>query len=503
MEEKNKSKSKNNPKKSTSSKKRISPKKIHKKEDLKSNDSNNYNYNFFNFDENNNKNEQEKVIDANILLEKLKEEEEYTKIMLYKLNGRKKKNRDFVKEMEQEKNIRERYNTKKNLMEKKKADEYNRMVKVIKDPINIKRTNKIENKLNNNLEKHKNDKINNLVFNKELNLHEDNIKNVDNEKFKKEAEKKYIQLQNENKMKIKERQKKEQQRKKHLLKMQKDNEKFQLLIKNDFKMSKDDTNINNNKNNLLFKEEKNIEGTNMSPDIINNNEEKSKINKNYKRAKSLIKSKIELGICQLPRVNENLNFGAHEELNDILKNEQDKQKKLEKLLIFKKKYKYFDISSYIQTGKMSDIHKAKVVRIKHEDIVLLNLNPNFNLNFEIGKNNESDIIVYRNYLQSCKYNNNEHIQAYLLLAKNDIEVWTMVNERDEYNRNGLMYLLIHNNINMIKLTLLSGVTLDDKKDIFGRNLIHYCCTDIVDNEMLHIQLNINWPVKKELKILII
>ena len=70
--------------------------------------------------------------------------------------------------MEQEKNIRERYNTKKNLMEKKKADEYNRMVKVIKDPINIKRTNKIENKLNNNLEKHKNDKNNNLVFNKEL-----------------------------------------------------------------------------------------------------------------------------------------------------------------------------------------------------------------------------------------------------------------------------------------------------------------------------------------------
>ena len=200
MEEKNKNKSLNNPKKSNSHKKRLSPKKIYKKEELNQNDSNNYN--FFNFDENNNinKNEQEKVIDANILLQKLKEEEEDTKIMLYKLNGRKKKNRDFVKEMEQEKKIRERYNTKKNLMEKKKADEYNRMVQVIKSPINIKRTNKIEKKLNNNLEKHKNDKMNNIDFKKQLNLqlssYEDNIRNVDNGKFKKEAENKKINIYN-------------------------------------------------------------------------------------------------------------------------------------------------------------------------------------------------------------------------------------------------------------------------------------------------------------------
>ena len=154
------------------------------------------------------------------------------------------------------------------------------------------------------------------------------------------------------------------------------------------------------------------------------------------------------------------------------------------LLIFTKKYKYFDISSYIQTGKMSEIYNAKILRIKHEDICLLNDNPSNNFNFEIGNHSEKDIIIFRNYLQACKYNNNEHIQAYLLQATNDLEVWTMVNERDEYNRNGLMYLLIHNNINMIKLTLLSGVSLDDKEDIFGRNLIHYCCTNIVDHECL-------------------
>ncbi len=464
-------------------------KKLEKKDKNKIKDKNNENkknssiiednYNFFNYDKTNKK-ENDKVINADVLIKELKKEEEDTKILLCQLNQRKQKNRDFIKEMEKEKIIKERYNTKKNLMEKKREDEYNRMVKVIENPKNIKRANKIEKKLNNGLEeyKNKNDTINDLYLKNYIYI--DNIKNVDNNKLKKEAEKKYIILQKENKMKIKERQIKDKQRKKQLLKLQKDNEKFQELIKNNFKMSKDDININNNNN--LFKEEKNIEGTNLSPDLLINEQ-----NDNNKRAKSSTKLRIESGICQLPRVNENLNFTAHEELSNILKNyEMDKKKKLEKLIIFKKKYKYFDISSYIHTGKMSDIHKAKIVRIKHEDVDLLNDNPNFNLNFEIGKNNPNDIIIYRNYLQSCKYNNNEHIQAYLLQALNDIEVWTMVNERDEYGRNGLFYLLIHNNINMIKLTLLSGVTLDDKTDIFGRNLIHYCCLNIVDHEMLNI-----------------
>ena len=386
--------------------------------------------------------------------------------------------------MEQEKTIKERYNTKKNLMEKKKKEEYDRMVKVIKDPVNIKRTNKIDKKLTKNIEEYKNDKKNNLNFNRKLslqyNIYIDNLKDVDNDKIKQEADNKYIKFQKENKIKIEERHKKEEERKKQLLKMQKDNEKYQLLVKNNFKKIKDDTNIKNKNNNLLFKEENNIQGTNLSPEAIINNQNKKQ------RPKSSAKEKIKLGICILPRVNENLIIGAHEELSDILKNEKDDKMKLEKLLLFKKKYKYFDISSYIQTSKMNEIHKAKIVRVKHEDICLLNQNPNFNLNFEIGKNNENDIIIYRNYLQSCKYNNNEHIQAYLLQAKNDLEVWTMVNERDEYGRNGLMYLIIHNNINMIKLTLLSGVTLDDKTDIFGRNLIHYCCTDNVDYEMLDI-----------------
>ena len=87
-------------------------------------------------------------------------------------------------------------------------------------------------------------------------------------------------------------------------------------------MNKDNTYLNTIKNNLLFHEEKNIKGANISPD---------KINKNYKRAKSTTKIKLKMGISQLPRVNENLNFGAHEELNEILKKETDKIKRLEKL----------------------------------------------------------------------------------------------------------------------------------------------------------------------------
>ena len=94
--------------------------------------------------------------------------------------------------------------------------------------------------------------------------------------------------------------------------------------------------------------------------------------------------------------------------------------------------------------------------------------------------------IKHSYLIACKYNNDECIKSILLKADSDEKICQIVNERDKYNRNGLMYLLIHNNANMIKLTLLSGVKLDETKDIFGRNLIHYCCTTFVDKSILDI-----------------
>ena len=228
-----------------------------------------------NLEEINKEYEKNKFIDADLLTQQLKEEAEDNKILLHQLNGRKKINRDYIKELEQEKLIKERYNTKNKLMEKKRNDEYMRMVNVIKNPINIKRTNKIEKKLNNNLREYNNDKKNNLKLNLNYKIYFDSIKNLDNDKFKKQAEDKYIKLQNENKMKIKERQKNEEKRKKQLLKIEKDNEKYKLLVKNNFQMSKDDININkkSNNTNLLFQEEKNIEGTNLSPDMLNKNEQ--------------------------------------------------------------------------------------------------------------------------------------------------------------------------------------------------------------------------------------
>ena len=103
-----------------------------------------------------------------------------------------------------------------------------------------------------------------------------------------------------------------------------------------------------------------------------------------------------------------------------------------------------------------------------------------------NKNKKKKINIKNNYLEACKYNNDECIKNILLQAENDEKVHKIVNERDKYNRNGLMYLLIHNNTNMIKLSLLSGVTLDETKDIYGRNLIHYCCTNSVNKSMLDI-----------------
>ena len=130
--------------------------------------------------------EKNKFIDPDLLIQQLKEESEDNKILLHQLNKRKKSNRDYIKELEQEKLIKERYLTKKNLMEKKKNDEYIRMVKVIENPINIKRTNKIEKKLNHNLKEYNDDKKNNnLKLNLHYNLYFDNIKNIDNDKIKK------------------------------------------------------------------------------------------------------------------------------------------------------------------------------------------------------------------------------------------------------------------------------------------------------------------------------
>jgi ankyrin repeat protein len=88
------------------------------------------------------------------------------------------------------------------------------------------------------------------------------------------------------------------------------------------------------------------------------------------------------------------------------------------------------------------------------------------------------------YVNACKYNNEEFIKAHLMSAKDDEDMVRKVNERDVYGRKGIMYLILHGNYDMIKLTLMSGIILGDCIDNYGRNIIHYCSlspyNDIID-----------------------
>jgi ankyrin repeat protein len=88
------------------------------------------------------------------------------------------------------------------------------------------------------------------------------------------------------------------------------------------------------------------------------------------------------------------------------------------------------------------------------------------------------------YVTACKYNNEDFIKAHLMSARDDDDMVRKVNERDEHGRKGILYLIIHGNYDMIKLTLMSGIILGDCIDNYNRNIIHYCTlspyNDIID-----------------------
>ena len=364
-----------------------------------------------------------------------------------------------------------------------------------------------------------------------------------------------IRLENINQRKLRENNEKLKKQKKE--KANKAYERAEKILKNGYKLPKaGDTNYNDKNINLrsgglgiIFKEEKNIEGTNLAQNDINININNNKI----KRPNSAIKLNIK---------KEEKILTPEEKLKQIINKDPYN---LKELLKFQKKYKYIDISAHIHKAK---IHQIKQRQKKHhlknnqeetdnipnddnenenEDDSLddseeekNNTNNNINNNNEVNnqinfqeeiinegdnlipnnpnnsngqindedmnqnvskkkkkkkkkaKNEEKNRInkikkeIKNNYLIACKYNNDEYIRKILLKADSEEKIIQIVNTRDKYNRNGLMYLLIHNNTNMIKLALLSGVKLDETKDIFGRNLIHYCCTNNVDKTMLDI-----------------
>ena len=309
----------------------------------------------------------------------------------------------------------------------------------------------------------------------------------------------------------------------------------------------DDKNINLRSGGLgIFLEEK-IEGTNLAPNDINNNKNKiQRPNSSIKLSNKNNLNKININeeminpeekLKEILKKNPNnlkelLKFQKKYKYIDITPHIHKAQMNQIKLNKNKQKHKHnkkiLNINDNIEQddsleNNEDDKKEGNGILFQEEEIQEGDNAPNINDEFDNNNNEEEEDkkeednnengmeqkkkkkkkskskekkkkvkkkninnLIKNNYLEACKYNNDECIKNILLNAENDEKVCQIVNERDKYNRNGLMYLLIHNNTNMIKLSLLSGVKLDESKDIYGRNLIHYCCTNNVNKSILDI-----------------
>ena len=311
----------------------------------------------------------------------------------------------------------------------------------------------------------------------------------------------------------------------------------------------DDKNINLRSGGLgIFLEEK-IEGTNLAPNDINNNKNKiQRPNSSIKLSNRNNLNKVNINeeminpeekLKEILKKNPNnlkelLKFQKKYKYIDITPHIHKAQMNQIKLNKNKQKHKHnqkiLNINDNIEQddsleNNEDDKIEGNKILFQEEEIQEGDNAPNINNELDIDNNNEEEDkkeednndndngmeqkkkkkkkskskekkkkvkkkninnLIKNNYLEACKYNNDECIKNILLNAENDEKVCQIVNERDKYNRNGLMYLLIHNNTNMIKLSLLSGVKLDESKDIYGRNLIHYCCTNNVNKSILDI-----------------
>ena len=394
------------------------------------------------------------------------EEEIRNKYLLEKLKEEQTRHREFVKQLEIEKRVKEElaeeqrqrelranqaYIARRNASAKFRAKETNErlskmLAKVEAYMSTIEKLDPID-KIKQQAQKE---------YEEELKKKKKKVK-VTDEEIKKLAtlNKKNSSLREENIKRRKEREEAERKKKEKIQKANKLNEKIKTILEKGYTTN----NVIENNKNSLFQEEDNNIGTNMSPDMYNENNNTSTV-----RAKSSKQTRL------LPPISETNDINAENELRQILKNDKNNMKKL---LDFKRKYKNFDISSYLHTAKMNQIKSAKSVKRNVVTKQVKNFTP-------------TSSSSYPSYLLACKYNNNEYIQAHLLNAKDDVDVFAMLNEKDEYERKGLMYLIIHNNLTMIKLSLLSGVILSDCKDIYGRNLIHYCCRSVSSTELLDV-----------------
>ena len=485
---------------------------------------------------------------------------------LREITERRKKEEEIKKALEEEQRLKELYAKKiyyqrRNQSAKYRVEANNRRIKemLIKVDDYMKKISHLDSigKIKEQAQKEIEEEI---IKEKKLKKHI--TKKTIDKMAKLNENKEKIRLENINQRKLREKNEKLKEQKKE--KAKKAYERAEKILKNGYKLPKaGDTNYNDKNINLrsgglgiIFKEEKNIEGTNSAPNDININNNINKIQRPNSSNKLNIKKE-----------EKNKILTPEEILKKILK----KNNNLNELLKFQKKYKYIDISAHLHKAKMNQIKQGQNKRHhlknnneetdnisnddnenENEDDSLdnneeeennINTNNNNNIinnnegnnqiNFQEEIINEGDNLIPKklnnsngqindeeinenvskkkkkkkkkskndeeknkknkikqeiknNYLTACKYNNDEYIKKILLKADSEEKIIQIVNVRDKSNRNGLMYLLIHNNTNMIKLALLSGVKLDETKDIFGRNLIHYCCTNNVDKSMLDI-----------------
>jgi ankyrin repeat protein len=246
-----------------------------------------------------------------------------------------------------------------------------------------------------------------------------------------------------------------------------------------------------NKMNNLFNLEEDLVGTNAMPDNESFNHSINQ-SENNTGSEKILQKNLQSRTYKSTKSNLNIINDRQEaeiELRKILKNGAT----AESLMKFKNKYKWFDISPYLHKVQMemvkkrtknkniiNEYNRSKIIAEKMTKFANFSKNENFpeNENEEISENNKSqnnDISLSHSisFPSACLYNNSSLIQSKLLACKDDAEVFNLVNEKDEFNRKGIIYLILHGNYPMIKLCLMSGLILSDTRDKFNRNFLHY------------------------------
>lgn len=247
-------------------------------------------------------------------------------------------------------------------------------------------------------------------------------------------------------------------------------------------------NTTKNKMNNLFNLEEDLVGTNALPEkgeSQNYSIIQSEKNSEKNIQKNLLSSKNKSNLNSNPN-NINDKQEADIELRKILKNGAT----AESLMKFKNKYKWFDISPYLHKVQMEMVKKrtknkniineytrSKIISEKMLKFTNFSNDKKPSENEKNQENNELNESQQQfkdtSFPSACLSNNSSLIQSKLLACKDDAEVFNLVNEKDEFNRKGIIYLILHGNFPMIKLCIMSGLILSDTRDKFDRNFLHY------------------------------